>query len=174
MQVAEHHKFVALNLHVGINYAQVHAGGVQKLLVFAFRTPKKVEMALQILSRFLNVTFPSLFVIKQAQLECSFRFGSFGVSGNSDFKNRIQVLEGHRHLTVDAIDIGEHLVSLTLVLFVVVFNAELQELLKVLNSALMVVTINFFLNQSDLLVARRLVILIIRTLGDVKTLLKEL
>lgn len=64
--------------------------------------------------------------------------------------------------------------SLTLILLVVVFNAELQELLKVLNSVLTVVTINLFLNQGDLLVASRLVVFVIRTLGDVKTLLKEL
>jgi hypothetical protein len=56
------------------------------------------------------------------------------------------VLEGHRHLSVVAIDIGEHLVSLTLVFFVVVFDAKLQEFLKVLNSALVVVAIDLFLD----------------------------
>jgi hypothetical protein len=47
LQVAQDHKFVALNLHVSVHYTQVDASGIQKLLVLAFSTPKKVEMALQ-------------------------------------------------------------------------------------------------------------------------------
>ena len=63
--------------------------------------------------------------------------------------------------------------SLALLLLIVIFNAQLQELLQVLDGVVVVVGRNLFLNKRNLLVALRLFVLVVCAFGHVQTLLKE-
>ena len=62
---------------------------------------------------------------------------------------------------------------LSLLFLIVIFNAQLQEFLQVLNGVVVVVGRNLFLNKRNLLVAFRLFVLVICAFCHVQTLFKE-
>ena len=82
-------------------------------------------------------------------------------------------MEGNGRLAVARVDVGEHLVRLSLLLLIVILNAKLEELLQVLNGVVVIVRAHLLLNERDLLVTLRLFVLVVRALSHVETLFEE-